>query len=411
MKSDKKINRNLVLAASVIVNLCVGAVYAFSIFAGPLGQHFNWSKGVVMTAFTINAAISPIPMIVGGKLLDKGLAKWSIMVGGALFGLAFILTSIAQTPLQLYIFYGVLGGIGQGIAYSGTIGNTVRLFPDKKGLATGIVTAGFGGATIIAAPIANSLIESSGVLSAFRFMGIAYMVITVVGGLFVTAAPAGYKPEGWNPPIANNSGSGAGANVNWTGMLGTTKFYVIALMFAIGALSGMMVTSNASVIGQKMFGLTAATAALYVSLYSFSNCIGRIFWGAVSDKLGRYNALTCIYMVIAVMLLTIANVNSTMGFAIALIGIGLCFGGTLGIFPSIVAENFGMKYYGVNYGITFIGYSTAAYFGPKIAIQVADANNGSFTNAFYIALVLSLVGIGLTAFFKLLYKKESNKKA
>lgn len=407
--ADKKINRNLVLLASVMVNLCVGAVYAFSVLAGPLGEHFGWSKPVVMTAFTINAAIAPIPMILGGKLLDKGLAKLSIMGGGALFGLAFLLTGFVKEPIQLYLVYGVLGGLGQGIAYSGTIGNTVKLFPDKKGLATGIVTAGFGGATILAAPIANNLIQNSGVLSAFKIMGLAYIAITIVFGLLVTAAPAGYKPEGWNPP-ATNTPNGVAVNANWTEMLKTSKFYIIASMFAIGALSGMMITSNASIIGQTMFGLTAAVAALYVSLYSLSNCMGRIFWGAVSDKFGRYNALICIYAVVASMLLVLATAKSSVGFAIGLIGIGLCFGGTLGIFPSIVAEKFGMKYYGVNYGITFIGYSAAAFFGPKIAVQVAGANNGSFTKAFYIALALSLVGIALTTLFKTLEKKEADKK-
>ncbi|ERK28554.1 L-lactate MFS transporter [Clostridium intestinale] len=405
---DKKINRNLVLLASVMVNLCVGAVYAFSVLAGPLGEKFGWSKAVVMTAFTINAAISPIPMILGGKLLDRGLAKLSIIGGGALFGLGFMLTGFVKEPIHLYLAYGVLGGLGQGIAYSGTIGNTVKLFPDKKGLATGIVTAGFGGATILAAPIANNLIQNSGVLSTFKIMGIAYMVITIVFGLLITAAPAGYKPEGWNPPTIS-SANGSNVNVNWIDMIKTSKFYIIASMFTIGALSGMMITSNASIIGQTMFGLSAAIAALYVSLYSFSNCMGRIFWGAVSDKLGRYNALICIYTVVAAMLLVLATTHSVVGFAIGLIGIGLCFGGTLGIFPSIVAEKFGMKYYGVNYGITFIGYSAAAFFGPKIAVQVAGANNGSFTNAFYIALVLSLVGIALTTLFIRIEKNTANK--
>lgn len=134
--------------------------------------------------------------------------------------------------------------------------------------------------------------------------------------------------------------------------------------------------------------------------------MGRIFWGTVSDKFGRNNALICIYTVISAMLLLIANSTSKVGFVISIVGIGLCFGGTLGIFPSIVAEKFGMKYYGVNYGITFIGYSLAAFFGPRIAVQVALANNGSFTKAFYIGLILNLIGIALTLLFKSLEKKE-----
>lgn len=403
---DKNVNRNLILIASTMINLCVGAVYAFSVFAGPLGQHFGWTKVQVMMAFTINAAISPIPMILGGKLLDKGLVKISILFGGAMFGLGFILTGFAKLPIHLYLSYGILAGLGQGITYSGTLGNIVKWFPDKKGFAAGIATAGFGGATIIAAPVANYLIETGGVISSFKIMGFVYLLVILGFGLLIKAAPMGYKPEGWNPSTENISGKANGVSINWTGMLRTPKFYVIAAMFMLGALSGMMIAANASPIGQKMFGLSASVAALYVSLYSFSNCIGRVFWGTVSDKFGRYKALMCIYTVIAVMLLLMANSNSGMGYAISIIGIGLCFGGTLGVFPSIVAEKFGMKYYGVNYGITFIGYSLAAFFGPRIAAQVAGANNGSFTKAFYIALVLSLIGIALTQLFKLMDIKE-----
>lgn len=397
---DLTLNRWRILILSTLINLCVGAIYAFSVFAGPLQEAHGWSRAVVMMAFTINGAISPIPMILGGKLVDRGGAKLAILLGGSMFGIGFFLTGLSSAPWMLYLSYGVLTGLGQGIAYSGTIGNTIKLFPDKKGLAAGIVTAGYGGGTIIAAPIAGYLIQSSGVASAFNTMGIVYLIIIVGCGLFIKAAPVGYQPVGWTPPVPVHNTSNSSQSLRWTEMIRQPKFYIIAVLFMIGALSGMMVASNASAIGQSMFSLTAVAAAYYVSLYSLSNCLGRIFWGAVSDRLGRYNALICIYGLIAAMLLLIAWTTSTIGFAVALMGIGLCFGGTMGVFPSLVAEKFGMKYYGINYGVTFIGYSMAAFFGPRIAAQVADAHNGDFTQAFYIALAISLFGIVLALFFK-----------
>lgn len=397
---DLTLNRWRILILSTLINLCVGAIYAFSVFAGPLQEAHGWSRAVVMMAFTINGAISPIPMILGGKLVDRGGAKLAILLGGSMFGIGFFLTGLSSTPWMLYLSYGVLTGLGQGIAYSGTIGNTIKLFPDKKGLAAGIVTAGYGGGTIIAAPIAGYLIQSSGVASAFNTMGLVYLIIIIGCGLFIKVAPAGYQPVGWTPPSTIHNTPNSGQSLRWTEMIRQPKFYIIAVLFMIGALSGMMVASNASAIGQSMFSLTAVAAAYYVSLYSLSNCLGRVFWGAVSDRLGRYNALICIYGVIAAMLLLIAMTTSTVGFAVALIGIGLCFGGTMGVFPSLVAEKFGMKYYGINYGVTFIGYSMAAFFGPRIAAQVADAHNGDFTQAFYIALAISLFGILLALFFK-----------
>lgn len=398
-----------ILIASVLIMLVTGAIYAFSVFAGPLGEARGWTMGEVMMAFTINAAIAPIPMIFGGKFVDNGGGKIALMVGGALFGLGFILTSMATTTTMLYFSYGIVSGFGQAIAYSGALGNTIRLFPDKRGLAMGIITAAYGGAAIIVAPLASFLINGQGVISTMRYLGIAYVIICIIAGLFIKVAPTGYIPQGWTPPQQKGNAKAVNKDIPWQGMLRSYKFYIILAMFAIGALSGLMIASNASIIGQTMFGLSAATAALYVSMYSISNCLGRVVWGGVSDKIGRYNALLGIFTVISVMLFVMATMQNTLGFAIGIIGIGLCFGGTMGVFPSIVTENFGAKYYGVNYGITFCGYAAAAFFGPKIAASIAQANNGDFTNAFYIALLCSLVGLGLTILFIFLNKASSKK--
>ncbi|MGJ7922006.1 L-lactate MFS transporter [Neobacillus sp. LXY-4] len=400
---NKEINRWAVLLGSVGVLLCTGSIYAFSVFAGPLSAAHNWTMGQIMMAFTINAAIGPIPTILGGFATDRGYAKISILVGGLLFGTGFMLSGFASSPGMLYLTYGILAGFGQGFAYSGCLSNTIRLFPDKKGLASGLITAGMGGATIIAAPVANHLIETYSVNSAFKFMGIAYVIITIICSLFIKVAPANYVPKGWTPPAA---GSKAFVNVPWTGMLRTFRFYVILLMLAIGAFSGLMITSNASVIGQNMFGLTAAAAAFYVSIYSLCNCLGRILWGFVSDKIGRSNTLMIIYAVIASALFALASLDSIAGFVVGIVGLGLCFGGIMGVFPSIVMENYGPVYQGVNFGITFIGYSTAAFFAPRIAASIAAANGGDLTNAFYIAIGLAITGLALNFLYKSLEKKR-----
>lgn len=398
-----------ILIAAMFVMICTGTNYAFSVWSGPLAQARGWSMGDVVLAFTINMAIAPIPMIWGGKIVDKGGAKKAFLIGGGLYGLGFLLTSMSTSVTMLYLSYGVISGFGQAFAYSGALGNTIRLFPDKRGLAIGLVSAANGGATMFTAPIITYLIGAQGPAEALRYMGIIFLVVCIVGGLATKAAPTGYIPRGWTPPTPKTNSTAAGNDIHWKQLFGTYKFYIIVAMFAIGALSGLMIASNASNIGQSMFGLSATVAALYVSMYSLSNCLGRIFWGAVSDKIGRYYALICIYAVISAMLLTMATVHSTIGFAIAIIGIGLCFGGTMGIFPSVVTENFGAKYYGVNWGIVFTGYAIAAFFGPKIAVNMAQENNGNFTGAFYIAMICSLIGLGLTLLFILLNKKSTKK--
>lgn len=400
---SKEPNRWLVLINSMGILMCTGAIYAFSVLAGPLSEARGWTMGEVMTAFAINAALGPIPMVLGGFLTDKGWSKWSIMIGAVLFGAGFALTGTATSLFQLYLYYGILAGFGQGFAYSGCLSNTIRFFPDKKGLASGLITAGMGGAAIIAAPIANQLIQARGVGTTFVWMGTAYIIIGLVCSLFIKVAPK----EG----IASQSVAKQSTELpkqvvskNWKEMLQSSSFYLILLMFATGAFSGLMIASNAAAIGQATFGLTAATAAFYVSLYSLSNTLGRVVWGTVSDKLGQSMTINIMYSVIALMFVVLIFVQSTLGFAIGIIGLGLCFGGVMGVFPSLVMDNFGPKYQGVNYGIVFIGYSTAAFVAPKVSAAIAVANNGDYTKAFYVAIAVVAAGLVLN----LLYKKKAS---
>lgn len=402
--TNKTINRWAVLIASAVVLLCTGAIYAFSVLAGPLSAEKGWSMEAIMTAFAINSAIGPIPMILGGFLTDKGLAKWSIVLGGVLFAVGFFLTGFATSTTMLYLSYGVLAGLGQGFAYSGALSNSIKLFPDKKGLASGIITAGMGGAAIIAAPIANAIIESSNVMNAFRYLGLAYVVIIILAGFFIKTAPKDYAPAGWSP--AEQAGAPKTVNKNWQQMLATPAFYLIFFMLFTGAFAGLMIASNASTIGQRMFGLTATAAAGYVSLYSLSNTLGRVLWGTISDKIGRNKTLYIIMIVVIAAFALILGMNSQIGFAIGIIALGLTFGGVMGVFPPMVMENFGPINQGVNYGITFVGYSVAAFFAPKVAVGMAG-QSGDFSKAFYVAIVIALVGIVLN-FAYVQLKKRAN---
>lgn len=393
------------LIATIFVMLCTGSTYAFSVFLGPLAAARGWTPADAVLAFALNNAIGPIPMILSGKLVDKGYAKQCILGGGALFGIGYFLSGLATSITMFYLTYGIVCGIGQAFAYSGCLGNTVRLFPDRRGLAVGLVTAGNGGAAIIMAPTLSFLIQNYGVFTALEVLGGVFLVVSIIAGLVVKSVPTGYCPKGWTPPVSTQTGSSVSNDLSWGQMIKTKNFYMILAMFGIGTLSGLMIVSNLSRIGQSMYGLTATVAAFYVGLYALSNCLGRIFWGTVSDKIGRYYALMVIHVVVGSMLLVLANTNSATVFLVAIIGIGLCFGGTMGVMPPIVTENFGAKFYGVNYGIVFVGYALAAFFGPKVAANVAAANSGNFTQAFYIAFACGVIGLAVTVLYIVMNRK------
>jgi OFA family oxalate/formate antiporter-like MFS transporter len=387
-----------VLTGSVLILLCTGAIYAFSVFAGPLSGAHGWSMPDVMLAFTINGAIAPIPMILGGFIIDRGGARWAILIGALLFALGFILAGTATTTGQLYLYYGLIAGLGQGFAYSGCLNNTIKLFPDRRGLAAGIITAGMGAGSVIAAPVAQAIIKSAGPGAAFVRMGAVYAVVVVVGALLIRPAPVGYKPEGWNPPV----GSAPVVNRTWREMLSTPAFYLIFVMLGAGAFSGLLIASQLSPIAQTAaFGITAATAAVLVSVYSVCNALGRFTWGAVSDRLGYTTAITCIYGVVALSFLVMLTMHSTAGFVVGIVGLGLCFGGVMGVFPALTMKTYGPRFQGVNYGIMFSAYSIAAYFGPKVGSSLGHVNrevpgSGDYTQPFVIAIVVALAGLALT---------------
>jgi OFA family oxalate/formate antiporter-like MFS transporter len=177
-------------------------------------------------------------------------------------------------------------------------------------------------------------------------------------------------------------------------------------MLALGAFSGLMIASQASPIGQDMFGLSAATAAAFVSVYSACNAFGRLAWGAVSDRLGYTNALMLIYGLIALSLLVLVSGRAVGGFAVGIIGLGLCFGGVMGVFPALVMKNFGPRFQGVNYGITFTAYSISAFFAPRIAASWGESHDGDFTGSFVIAIVLALTGLALTVAFTAVQRRK-----
>lgn len=224
-----------------------------------------------------------------------------------------------------------------------------------------------------------------------------FLIVTLLCLLVVRTAPADYRPQGWIPPAATAPSPAHG--VTWRAMLARPVFYVLLFMMAAGATSGLMIAANASQIGQHMFGLSATTAALYVGFYSVSNASGRFLWGAVSDLIGRVATLICIFLLVALALLALCRVQGSTAFLLGILGVGIAFGGIMGVFPALCIEQFGTKNFGTNYGILFTGYSIAALAGPRLGAAIGDAHGGNFDIAFIIAAVISLIGAGVAIAF------------
>lgn len=396
--------RWIILAASCLINLCIGSLYAWSVFATPMAAYLSSVTGSEVAGlaiiFTIANAVGPITMISGGFINDKIGPKWVIFIGGILFGLGMIASGFAKSVGMLLLTYGLGVGLGVGMVYGCTVSNSVKFFPDKRGLVGGIATASYGISSVIIPIVANALIDNFDVTMAFKILGAAMLVIICVSAFFIQTCPKDFKPEGWNPP-APKAGAKAPVDKDWKAMLKDPVFYVMILMLCCGAFSGLMVTSQASPVAQNMIRMAAAEAAVAVSVLAMFNTLGRILAGFISDKIGSVNTILGVFLVsvLGLGLLFISGEGSVVTFYIGVCIVGLCFGSIMGIYPGFTASQFGGRNNSVNYGIMFIGFAAAGYFGPTIMSKIY-ASAGAYQTAFLAAMALAIAGAVLTFAFR-----------
>jgi OFA family oxalate/formate antiporter-like MFS transporter len=379
-------NRWLVVLGALIIQISLGAVYIYSVFKTPLQQMFGWDKSQVALPAQIVLVCFALAVIFAGRVQDKIGPRWVATAGGLILGLGLIIASYATSLAMFVAGFSVVGGIGIGIAYVCPISACVKWFPVKRGLITGLAVAGFGAGGLVFAPVAKSLIESSGVLHAVLVLGIIFLAAVVVGAQFLSAPPAGYKPEGWNPPAT--SAAAVKADYTWGEMLATPQFYLLWLTYFAGCTAGLMIIMNASTIWQSfaasgsaasgtldgvMFDGIKTAGATAVSAIAIFNAVGRIAWGKVSDSLGSRTKTLVIMFVICAAAMLLLNRFTT--YPLYIIGtglIGFCFGGYLALYPAITADYYGTKNVGANYGFIFTAYGAGGLFGPWLQAKLVE---------------------------------------
>ena len=388
----KQPNRWLILAAAILTNLSLGAGYAWSVFQKALleaNAAQGWVQPQTALAFSISFAMVPVGMIIFGPKVDEYGPKKFVFLGGVLFGLGMFATGFATSLTILYLTYGVILGLGIGAAYGAATSVATKWFPDKKGLAGGLTAAGFGLGPLIIGPVAKSMIASMGVYRTFNVLGIALLVIICASSLVMEKAPVAEVAAGSTTP----------AGKNYKEMLAEGNFWLLWIIYILGATGGMMIIGSAANISDQYKLVSEAT--FFVMLVSIANTFGRIFWGAVSDKIGRYPTVVAMFVAVAGGLFLAATFKGE-GSILAVLGImmvALSFGGFLGSFPGITAENWGVANVGTNYGWMFTAYGVAAIAGPQLGARLAQANNGDYTTAFFIVIGMAVVGILLQLFY------------
>lgn len=376
----------------MVINLCLGAVYAYSVFKKPLESIFNATATQGNMPFMIFLAVFAIFTFLAGRFIDKFGPRVVMIIGGIVVGLGWMLAKFSGSMAMVMITYGFIGGAGVGLVYGGPVSVCTKWFPDRKGLAVGLSLLGFGGSAFITAPLAKALIASSGPLNTFLYMGAGFLIVTVILSTFMKFPPANWKPAGWNPPQA---AGGAAARVFTAGdMLKTSSFFGLWICYLFGTTAGLMAIGISATVGREVIGLEIGTAAFLVSIFAIFNGIGRPIFGALTDKITpRYSAIVTFVIIGICSLMMLGAGEGSVGlYAVAFCGFWLTLGGWLAIGPAGTASFFGLEGYAQKYGIMFSAYGLGAIIGGIISGMAKDVF-GSYTSAFWPTLILSIVGI------------------
>ncbi|NLH97716.1 MAG: OFA family MFS transporter [Clostridiaceae bacterium] len=400
-----RFNRWIPVAASIAIQLCMGTAYIWSVFQSYLivspstpDALFNWPASYGTLAYSLLLGLLTVGSTIGGKLQERMTPRMVVIAAGVVLGSGFFLVRFIteSTPWLLWLTYGIMGGIGMGMAYTTTIACCQKWFPDKRGLVTGIIVAALGFGGLVFTPVAEALIAAYGVLDTFSILGVVFFIVNVAGAFCIINPPENYRPAGWTPP-AQKSGS-AVRSFTPSEAARTPQFYMVIIAFMCATAAGSMMIPMAKILGlQPDSGLTNEAAVAGVMIISCFNSFGRLFWAGLSDKLGRKRVLLILLVIAA---LSIVGVSFTKGYLmLAFIAvIGFSYGGFLGVFPALTADFWGTKNVATIYGMILLGFGIGAVVSSYVVAYFSAAR--AFTTAFAIAGAAAVAGLAIVSLLK-----------
>ncbi|OBU34343.1 L-lactate MFS transporter [Photobacterium phosphoreum] len=402
----KKFDRAIqILVAGFCINLCMGILYAWSVFKKALVVDLGWSNADASLPYTVAIITFALSLLVAGILQDRMGPRRVLILGTVMVGLGMIVSSFATTPMMLVLTFGVMTGSGIGFGYACLSPSAMKWFhPSKKGLVNGLIAAGFGLAAVYLAPLTSTLIAEYGINTSFLVLGIAVLVIAVPLAFTINNPPAGYVPEA---PAGYKSTSTKPANINWRGMLKTPQFYSLWVMFAFASAAGLMIIGNITSIAATQANIT--DAAYLVVILAIFNSGGRVAAGILSDKIGGVKTLMIAFVMQGINMVMFATFDSEFTLIIGAAVAGVGYGTLLAVFPSIIADFYGLKNYGANYGVLYTAWGVSGFIGPVVAAFAVDTT-GTYTLAYTVCSVMIAVAVVLSVITKKVDPEALEKK-
>ena len=381
-------NRWLMALSAVGVHICIGSVYAWSVYVKPIQEQMQWSLTDVTIAFSIAIFFLGLSAALMGKFVEKNGPRVSALIAASLFGLGTMGSGLAilmESKLLLYFFYGVLGGCGLGIGYISPVSTLVKWFPDKRGMATGLAIMGFGFASAIWGPTIKILIEKVGIASTFIILGAVYFVIMFLSALYLEKPEEGYLPKKFKKKLESGKKKLKEdlANLTVNEAIKTPRFYGLWIMLFINVTCGIAIIGVASPLLQEVVGISALAAAAAVGLMGIFNGAGRIFWASLSDILTRPVVYVIFFATQAVAFYMLPSITEIVVFQVILYFIMSCYGGGFASIPAYIGDIFGTKELGAIHGYILTAWAAAGLVGPLIISIVKDMT-GSYSSTLYV---------------------------
>lgn len=385
----------IITGAALGINLLLGLLYAWSVFKKALVTEWGWNDVTASLPFTVSAAIFAFMMIFAGRAQDKYGPRIIAILGGVLFALGLLASGLATTPATMILTFGVMGGLGIGLAYSATTPCAIKWFhSSKKGIISGIVVSGVGLAPVYIAPLTAYLMKLYGIQHTFFILGGIALVAITGFSLILKNPPSDFVPARGaetKPGIPANNG------LPWTDAIKTREFVLLWLTFLLSATAGLMLIAHMASIADTQAGWKAGF--MLVVVLSIFNALGRVLIGFLSDVIGRKLSLILVFLIQAVNMFLFSQYQSIPTLIAGASIAGLAYGSLFSLMPSITADYFGIKTLGVNYGLVFSGWGVAAVIGPILG-GYAVMMSGTYATSYVAAGILLLLGTVLVFLMK-----------
>lgn len=394
-----KFTRWVYVFFGIIIMICLGTVYSWSVFRLPVEHFFNVGTTQSGLPYMTALAFYALFMFLTGRYLDKYPPRFFIILGGVIVSLGWILSSFAPNIYFLTISYGIIGGAGVGIVYGAPMAVVAKWFPEKKGLAVGLVLIGFGLSPLITAPLARNLVECFGLMKTFLILGISFGIVTTI-----LSFPFRHPTESENLFLKTKETKASDNDMTTANMIKSKNFKGLYLNFVIGTMIGLMLVGMTSNVGVEVIGLSSKNVTLMMAMFAIFNGIGRPVFGWLTDKFSSKKAMFISYGLIAfsAILILFADKGNVVLFFIAYSIFWFNLGGWLSIAPTSTLNMYGIKHYSQNYGVVFTAYGLGAVIGVVTSGLLIDIH-GNYHYVFYFVLALCSLGALLT------FKFISNK--